>query len=433
VVEQYRARDKMKKIISILIAFSIVTSVICVAVLLRQKQNAFAMISVAEKNNSENPAPVASANGALDENASSAATFSWRDLQAEDLKEFIRKLRAVICPEPTVQDLVLAEVNRRYGAKTRALRPDRLSQNDYWKPYKRDPAETKKNRVMFRQQRDLQKEKTALLVELLGADIEKQHLKEEGIDSASWGNGGNVAFLPEAKRNAVQKYLDDFSEKEQDFYASVSGAWDSDARAKQKELEKKKFAGLAQILTPDELREYELRNSQTANQIFSDIRGVSLTREQYEALFDIRTKYGDSIYNWSDEGNDPNGPAYKQIEQNKKDMQAEIATALGADTSQQLERAQDYSYQQLASLAKRNDLPADTAPKIYDEKQAAENAVKALQVNTDLTPDQRQTVLQQIRNETEQSMKTMLGDKIYKSYLNNGGWWLNNIAPAAKH
>jgi hypothetical protein len=282
---------------------------------------------------------------------------------------------------------------------------------------------------MFRQQRDLQKEKTALLIELLGVDIEKQHLKEEGIDSSNWGQWNNqTAFLPEAKRDAVQKYLDDFQEKEQDFYASVSGAWDSDARTKQKELEKEKFAGLAQILTPDELREYELRNSQTASQIFSDIRGVSLTREQYEALYDIRAKYGDSIYNYGDAGNDAD--TIKQIEQNKKDMQAEIAGALGADTSQQLERAQDYSYQQLASLARHNDLPTDTAAKIYDEKQAAENAAKALQANTDLTPDQQQAGLVQIRAETEASIKAALGDKLYRRYQSNGGWWINNLAPS---
>jgi hypothetical protein len=37
--------------------------------------------------------------------------------------------------------------------------------------------------------------------------------------------------------------------------------------------------------------------------------------------------------------------------------------------------------------------------------------------------------LQQIRTATEQSVKAALGDKIYKSYLNNGGWWINNLAP----
>src|SRR5882762_546132 len=44
----------------------------------------------------------------------SAVGTSWKDFQTDDLKEFIRRLRAGGCPEETVQDIILAEVNRRY-------------------------------------------------------------------------------------------------------------------------------------------------------------------------------------------------------------------------------------------------------------------------------------------------------------------------------
>jgi hypothetical protein len=278
----------------------------------------------------------------------------------------------------------------------------------------------------------MQKEKTALIVEIFGVDVEKQRMKEEGFDpeNMGWNPNGNLSFLPESKREAVKKYLDDFQEKMQEFYTSTMGGWDADARAKQKKLEQEKLDGLAQFLTPEELREYKLRNSQTAQQISSDLHGVDLTRAQYEALFDIRSQYGDSIYNYGDAGND--AATIKQIEQNKKNMQAEIAAALGTDKSAELERAQDYQYQQLASLARHNDLPPETAPKIYDFKQAAEKAAEALKASQDFSPEERQAALAQIRVETEASVKTALGDKLYKRYLSNGGWWLNNIAPPAK-
>lgn len=363
----------------------------------------------------------------------STAQSSWSDLQTDDLKEFVRRLRAVGCPEETIKDLVLALLNRSYSIKQRAIGQNNFNPNDYWKPYKQhfDPAESKKNRERFHQVRDLQKSKTALIMELFGVDVEKQRRKEDGLDNEDWGwnPNGNLAYLPESKRAAVQKYLDDFQDKEQEFYASTQGGWDADARARQKQLEQEKMAGLAQILTPEEVREYALRNSQMASQVQSEIHGVDLTREQYEALFDVRSKYGDSIFNWSDAGNDAD--AIKQIDQNKKDMQADIASTLGADKAQQLERAQDYNYQQLNSLANHYDLPADTAAKVYDFKGAAEKAMQDLSANTDLTPDQQQAARAQIKTETEQAVKTALGsDKIYKHYMNNGGWWLNNLAPA---
>ena len=414
------------KTISFIIALSLAASAV-LAVLLFRADHAVPAETI-EIETSAAPAAAGSSKTAADAVTGAPAQVSWRDIQVEDLKEFIRRLRAVDCPEGTIEDLVIAEVNRRYAPKLRALWSEDAFQNDYWKPYQQayDPAKTKKNREHMRQQQALQKEKTALLVELFGVDVEKQRLKEEGIDNENWSPYRSLAFLPESKRDAVQQYLDDFQDKEQDFYARTRGGWDADARAEQKKLEQEKLAGLAQFLTPEEMREYELRNSQTASQISSDLHGVSVTREQYEALFDIRKKYGDSIYNWSDAANDPD--TVKQIEQNKKNMQAEIATALGADKGQEMERAQDYSYQQLARLAKRNDLPADTASKVYDVKQAAEKAAQDLRLNRGLTPEQQQATLAQIRAETEQSIRTALGDKLYKRYLNNGGWWLNNIA-----
>jgi hypothetical protein len=433
VVEQHRAAGKVAMRISFIIALSLAANLVLAALLFHRHDGA----TLPKTNDSSAEAAVimagAQRSAASAENSGAAGTqVSWRELHTDDLKEFIRRLRAANCPERTIEDLILAEVNRRYAPKNRALWPENLTQNDYWKPYRRtiDLAEQKKNRERMHAQQALQKEKSALLVELFGFDVEKQRLKEEGIDAdmMGWNPNGSLSFLPESKRDAAQKILDDFQEKEQDFYASVQGAWDGDARARQKKLEQEKFNSLAQILTPEELREYKLRNSQLASQLSSDIRNVSLTREQYEALYDIREKYGDSIYNWSDAGNDAD--TVKQIEQTKKDMQAQITGALGAGKAQELERAQDYSYQQLAHLAKRNDLPADTASKIYDFKQAAEQAAQDLRSNNDLTPEQRQAALAQISSETQQSVKSALGDKLYRRYLNNGGWWLNNIAPA---
>ena len=427
--------------ISVLIIVSLAFNLMLAALLYHQRSGAAAKTGESATQNSAaagaETAPSENAAGGQTENSTVtvAGKFSWRDLQAEELKAYIVKLRAVNCPELTVQDLILAEVNRRFAAKTRAFwnDPEMLAQNDYWKPYQRkqDPEKAKKNRERYKAQLDGQKEKSALIVELFGFDVEKQRMKEEGYDpDNNWNPAGNLSFLPEAKREPVEKYLEAFQDKMQDFYARTSGGWDADARAEQKKLEAEKLAGLAQFLTPQEVREYELRDSQIAQQISSDLHGVDLSREQYEALYDVRKKYGDSIYNWGDANNDE--VARKQIEQNKKDMMAELATTLGGDKTAELERAQDYQFQQLKSLAKRNDLPADTAPKIYDFKLAAEKAVETLNANQDLSPEQRQTALAQIRTETETSVKTALGDKLFKRYQSNGGWWISQLATETK-
>ena len=275
----------------------------------------------------------------------------------------------------------------------------------------------------------MQKEKSALLVELLGFDPEKKIRQEEGWDDSMDWQQSRVAFLPEAKREVVLKYLEDFDEKMQDFHQRNQGLWDAQSRAEQKQLEKEKLEGLAQFLTPQELRDFELHSSQLADQLRHDLQTLSLSQEQYEQVYDIRKKYGDSIYNYGDiEGKE----ARDQVEANQKELKNDLLAALGPVQGKEYERSQDYSYQQLNRLAKRYDLPADTATKVYDMKETAEQTVKQLQAKKELTDQQRQDTLWQVRQETEASIKEALGEKNFKRYQREGGWWINNLAPKPK-
>jgi hypothetical protein len=361
--------------------------------------------------------------------AAEPAQPGWKDLETDDLKEFVRRLRGAGCPEETVQDIILAEVNRRFSARESRIWPDRYVSKPYWETPKNDPAEQKKSRERMRQERALREEKSALLADLLGVDPEKERRKAEGADQWQDWSQRRVDFLPESKREAAAKYLDEFEDKMQDFYARNRGLYDSQYRAEQRQLEAERLQGLAQFLTPEELREYELRQTQLANQLSHDLRGMTLNRDQYEAIYDIRKKYGDSIYNYGDietkEGRD-------KVQETQKALKAEIAAALGPSLGKEYERAQDYSYQELVRLAKRNDLPADTASKVYEMKEAAEATVKQLQANQDLTAEKRQQALAQVREETEKTIKTALGEDNFKKYKRQGGWWLNNLAPVAQ-
>jgi hypothetical protein len=351
---------------------------------------------------------------------------SWNDFETDDLKELVRRLRVAGCPEETVQDIVLAEVNRRYAARTGQLWPDRFAVRPFWETSKQDLGEQKKNRERMRQERAMREEKSALLVDLLGVDPEKERRKAEGGEDWQDWSQRRVDFLPESKRGAAAKYLDEFEDKMQDFYSRNRGLYDAQYRAEQRQLEAERLQGLAQFLTPEELREYELRQSQLASQLTHDLRGLNLTREQYEAIYDLRKKYGDSIYNY---GDIETKQARDQVQESQKALKAEITSTLGPDLGKEYERAQDYSYQQLVRLAKRNDLPVDTAARIYEVKEAAELSVKQIQGNQDLSLDKRQEALRQIRTETESTIKTALGEDNFKKYAREGGWWINNLAP----
>jgi hypothetical protein len=351
----------------------------------------------------------------------------WKHLQSPDLAEMIQRLRSIGCPEETIQDFVLAEVNRDYAARMRSLSPSLYrNTSEYWRTdiwY----GSTGAQREAMKTQRQLQKEKSDRLIELLGVDPEKERRKEDGLPEVPYFShmASRLDFLPESKREAVAGYLEAAEEKMQDFYRETQGLWGAETRAEQRRLEAERLQGLAQFLTPAEVRDYALRNSQLSSQLGHDLRNLSLSREQYETIFDLRRKYGDSLYNYADTSQSKE--SRDQVEESKKAFNAELAQALGSDFAKQYARAQDYSYQQLLSLAKRNALPPETAGAIYDLKDKAEAGAKAFAADTAMTAEQRQEALKQIRTETEETIKQTLGDTVYQRYLKNGGWWLRTL------
>src|SRR5271165_5014453 len=40
--------------------------------------------------------------------------FSWQELESSDYQQYIQNLRAIGCPEPTIRDIIIADVNQLY-------------------------------------------------------------------------------------------------------------------------------------------------------------------------------------------------------------------------------------------------------------------------------------------------------------------------------
>ena len=137
----------------------------------------------------------------------------------------------------------------------------------FWETQKinTDVAEIKKNRDRQRKSRELQKEKSALPVELLGVDPELERRKADGYQEYFDYYDSQVSFLPESKRQAVRKYLDEFQDKQQEFYALNRGLYDAQYRDDQKRLEAERMQGLAQFLSSQELPKAAWLHQKDAN------------------------------------------------------------------------------------------------------------------------------------------------------------------------
>src|SRR5437773_10781467 len=92
--------------------------------------------------------------------------FSWRDVESTDYPTYIANLRDIGCPEQTIRDIIIADVNALY-ARRRATEITTPEQQ-WWR------AEPDTNVVLIaaEKSRALDEERRALLTRLLGPSWE---------------------------------------------------------------------------------------------------------------------------------------------------------------------------------------------------------------------------------------------------------------------
>lgn len=345
--------------------------------------------------------------------------FNWRNVESEDYKKYIANLRAIGCPEETIKDIIIADVNKLYAPKLMALnRP--ATEYKYWEPQRNYPIGMDKDKQ--RQMREIAKEKKALLQELLGVDSEEEARKLYGGTDYYERMSG---FLPKEKRDGVRELVQKYSELEQDVYRKSDGRPDSEDSKELLKIRNERRAELAKLLSPQELLEYEVRSSQTASQMRYDLAAFEPNEDEFRRIFKARAEFDGEF--------GPNYGGTQDAEQQKKRAEAQrkvdeaLKLELGAERYAEYKQASDYAYRELARVATRYELPKETAKKVWAVKTAAEEQASKLRQDQTLSTEQRQAAAKAIQTETEKAVTEMLGERGYKSYVNSGGYWVRSI------
>jgi hypothetical protein len=328
----------------------------------------------------------------------------------------------VDCPEETIRDIIVADVNKLYRSKRDAINGDD-GDYKYWKS--ENNWDTKAGRERQKQFQALEKEKSALLVELLGVDPTKERNKELGFLDY-WEQ--RLSFLPEEKRTQAREVQESFQELKQEIYRDA--IYDADDWRKLRKIETDEMAKLATILTPEELEQYQLRNSHTADQLRSDLEGFEPTEDEFKEIFHLREARADELISSNDQDDKETQETRKKA---TEEINAQVKAQLGDARFAEYERAQDWSYKELARLTEKLELPKESAATVYDMKKVAEDQVKEIRSDKSLTPEQRTQALQAVREATEKAVATSLGgEKNFNRYKLLGGWWIFNLAPTPR-
>ncbi len=348
--------------------------------------------------------------------------LSWRALESTNYFVFIDNLRAFSCPEETIRDIIITDVAKFYGRRRSELRMQ-YPPPKFWEPF--DPLGGSAEPVELQQKiRALDREQRQLIRDLLGVDLRWELARYSG-EAESLER--NYNFLSTDKQAQVRAWSEHFDELEQDLYVRSRGWMLDEDLATLRQLQRQRREQLASMLNPEELEEYELRFSDTANNMRSQMTGFRPNEDEFRRIFRLQRAFDeqyDQLYDSDDKGQ---AARARSQEQAQDKLSAEIQQVLGPQRFAEYQRAQDGDYRALLQLGARLQMPEDVANRVYNMKQAAERVKYQVESNPNLTDDQRLQAVAALARETARSVRTTMGDDVYKTYQQHGGQWLGNL------
>lgn len=184
----------------------------------------------------------------------------------------------------------------------------------------------------------------------------------------------------------------------------------------------------ASVLTPAELETYDLRMSNTANNLRYNLAKFEPTEAEFRSLYRLQSAFDEQF----------NGMPYSTQEQMKARseantrLQEQIAAALGPERYPEYQRASDYNFRQTSLLVERLGLPAETATALYTvQKETEDRRNEIYRSTTAETRDQMPQRLTALHADASKRVETLLGGKrsAIDAYGQYGGSWLTNLLP----
>lgn len=212
----------------------------------------------------------------------SSKLLDWRGVESEDYKKYIANLRAIGCPQKTIRDIIVADVNELYRHRFLLTFPV-TNRVEYWKPGDAlanliDEEHVAKLQEFAKEKRDLV---TALLGSNYSGDVELTSIQIDVFMERL------LDFLTPEKRTAMKELESKYTAKLLNtFKDSIRGDNQSS-----KDMLAAKDEEVFKILTPAEKIEYDLRRSNDSMYLRVALGDFELTEQEFRAVFPVMKKF----------------------------------------------------------------------------------------------------------------------------------------------
>jgi hypothetical protein len=343
--------------------------------------------------------------------------LDWSQLESEDYQEYIARLRAIGCPEQTIRELIIADLDKVMAPEIQALH-GRKPDLKYWHSEEEEMANDVDQHELAKKEREIEKRKRDIIRELVSADLARERMKQTGQEDY---HERRLAFLPEERRTQVRELLERFDEAEQGIREKELDDGEPLSLADREQLRvlrEQRESELGSLLTPQEREQLDLWMSPTANSIRYALYGMKATEQEFVTIYRARKPFDDR---WARRDVDLlDESTQRQMEQEQAQTEEAIRQGLGDSRYAEYKRGEDEDYHRLNALATRFKLPKEKAVEAYGYKKVVQDYRAQLQTDPNLTPVQKTDALKAIGDESAKALRTLLGDKAYRYYVRTG-------------
>lgn len=345
--------------------------------------------------------------------AAAAQAKLWSTLATDDLKDLVARLRAAGFPASVIRSIVSARIEAAIAGRLQAL-TQAVHHTPYWQP---SSANSLRNPKYFEERAQIFRDRAKLLREALG------DLGAGEESDAARGLRRDFGDLPASKVDALRRINDDYAEMMSEVRAASQGILLPEDRAKLALLEREKRADLAALLNPAELADYEMRSSILTQRLRQAMTLMNATESEFRAIYQAQLPFRDLVA--PAPGMSAGNIDFEARRQATRTMNEQIAAALGPARALEFQRASNYEYQQLATLAQRQNLPPNAAAEAFDLRQQTSLASDRIARDQTLSNAQKHAALKTLAERTRSQLASTLGPA-GSSYIQSATW-LNAI------
>lgn len=347
--------------------------------------------------------------------------LNWRLVESSEYPTYIKNLRTIGCPEDTVRDIIIADVDQYFTAQFEqnyGPAKEKFWQTRAQKAFAPGAIEARK------QFRELEKQKADLIQQLLNVDLAAEMRKyiSGGIQPDS-----RLDFLTPEKQAQVLAVRSTYIDRAQEVMNELGVILFPDEVEKLKQIHAERRDTLLGILTQDEMDELDARVSPSAAILRQKMANFEITPREFRELVQLRRPVDEEFallealpyYSMNQQEKEKKVAAYEKLDQ-------QLRERLGPTRFADYVRSQEPYYGYFYQLTKNSKLAGDA----FGVRQSAEKRRAQLLANSNLDESGRASALKTLQTETEQSLRQILGEEGLADFNRQTGGWLAGFVKA---